>query len=194
MRSDWSVTVGCSKEFLEKSYVRAENLRMQILDELYKIQDEMARWNVLEEDGRFELARADYDGTVLRVVISDVLPRYVSGVKNSLVRTVWAWSVIRAIERLRSNGADPKFTNALCCITVYHHLDTRWDIDNRALKFIVNGLVSARVIPDDSWQHLTLMVAGKFDKEHPRTEIVLYPARQKLEEMLSAVSQPAATQ
>lgn len=189
MRSDWSVTVGCSKEFLEKSYAHAENLRMQILGELYKIQDEMAHWNVLKEDERFELAQADYDGAVLRIVVRDVLPRYVSGVKNSLMRTVWAWSIIRAVERLRLSGADPRFTKALCRITVYHHLDTRWDIDNRAFKYLVNGLVAAQVIPDDSWQNLSLMVTGKHDKEHPRTEIELHQLPQEIE----GVAQPVST-
>ncbi|RJX20161.1 MAG: hypothetical protein C4575_07020 [Desulforudis sp.] len=187
-----AITIGCTKEFLEKSYAQIENLRLQILEELYKIQREMEHWDVLDKSERTNIARADYDGKTLKIVVNDVLPRHVSGVKNSLMRVGWCQSIIDAIQTLReTKGANPTFEKALCHITVYHYLDTRWDIDNRAFKYLIDGLVCARVIPDDSWQYLTLMVTGKYDKERPRTEIALVPLHQKIEVVLKTASNPA---
>lgn len=179
------ISIGCTKEFLEKSYQQLENLRLQTLDELYKVQSEMEAWEVLKPGDRTVLAKADYDGTTLQITVNDILPRHVNGIKNSLLRTAWTQSITEAVNRLRDlYGVDPRFEKALACVTVYHRLETRWDVDNRAVKYLVNGLVCAKVIPDDSWHNLAVLVIGKSDKEHPRTEIRLMPMDRKLEKIL----------
>jgi hypothetical protein len=48
-----------------------------------------------------------------------------------------------------------------------------WDVDNRALSFIVNALRAAGLIAGDEWDKLSLLLMGGLDKERPRTEIRL---------------------
>jgi len=176
----YEIHVGCSKKFLEEAYKQAENLRLLFWEELVKIQDEMERWNVLKKEDRTVLARAEFDGKVLKIAVDDILPRYVKGIKNSLLRLNWCQSIIEAVEDLRGKGMDPKFEKALCQIVVYHVLNTKWDADNRAFKYIINGLACAKVIPDDAWDKLTIMVTGQVDKDRPRTEIFVMPLEEDL--------------
>ncbi|ACA59328.1 hypothetical protein Daud_0813 [Candidatus Desulforudis audaxviator MP104C] len=189
------ITVGCTKEFLDKSYQQVENLRLQILDELYRVQKEMEHWGVLPEAERTVLAKAGYDGRVLQITVNDVLPRYAAGIKNSLLRVAWCQSIIEAVNHLRdSQGVDPRFERALACVTVFHRLDTRWDIDNRAIKYLVNGLACAGVVSDDSWQNLAVLVIGKYDKKHPRTEIVVCPWHHNVEDLVQFASTRSAAE
>lgn len=56
-------------------------------------------------------------------------------------------------------------------ITYYFRTKTRHDPDNYSGKFILDGLVKAGVITDDSFNNINLILSGKYDKDNPRTEI-----------------------
>ena len=47
----------------------------------------------------------------------------------------------------------------------------RRDPDNYSGKFILDGLVKAGIIADDSFSNIDLRLCGKVDKKNPRTEI-----------------------
>lgn len=58
-------------------------------------------------------------------------------------------------------------------ITYYFPTRTRRDPDNYSGKFILDGLTSAGVIVDDSFNNIRLELDGRHDKENPRTEIII---------------------
>lgn len=57
-------------------------------------------------------------------------------------------------------------------ITFYFKDKRRHDADNY-LKFLLDGLVTARIIQDDDFDHIELIIKGGYDKENPRTEIII---------------------
>lgn len=58
-------------------------------------------------------------------------------------------------------------------ITYFFPDRRRHDADNYAGKFLLDGLTHAGVIVDDDLKHITTVIAGDYDKNHPRTEIVI---------------------
>ena len=61
--------------------------------------------------------------------------------------------------------------NQLVRITYYFPTKIRHDPDNYNGVFILDGLVKAGILKDDSFDCITLLLDGKHDKENPRTEI-----------------------
>ena len=61
--------------------------------------------------------------------------------------------------------------NVVVKITYYFPTRIRHDPDNYSGVFILDGLVKAGILKDDSFGCITLILDGKHDKEHPRTEI-----------------------
>lgn len=58
--------------------------------------------------------------------------------------------------------------------TVYKPTRRRLDLDNSTPKFEIDGLVESGLIIDDDMDHIkSLTLRGGYDKERPRTEIVL---------------------
>lgn len=62
---------------------------------------------------------------------------------------------------------------ACVCITYYFKDKRRRDPDNYSGKFILDGLVRAEVIEDDSFSNVVLKLRGEHDKSRPRTEIII---------------------
>lgn len=63
------------------------------------------------------------------------------------------------------------FENVLVKITYFFPTRIRHDPDNYNGVFILDGLVKAGILKDDSFDCITLLLDGKHDKQHPRTEI-----------------------
>lgn len=61
--------------------------------------------------------------------------------------------------------------NVIVKITYYFPTKTRHDPDNYNGVFILDGLVKAGILKDDSFSCITLHLDGKHDKNNPRTEI-----------------------
>lgn len=56
-------------------------------------------------------------------------------------------------------------------LTYYFANRIRHDPDNYSGKVILDGLVKAGIIRDDSFECIKLEIAGDYDKGNPRTEI-----------------------
>lgn len=85
-------------------------------------------------------------------------------------KRMWEWLVRQAV------GQDkPKkpLSNAIVQLTYYFPTKHRRDPDNYSGKFILDGLVKSKVIEDDSFNCIDLILEGKHDKDNPRTEIVV---------------------
>lgn len=58
-------------------------------------------------------------------------------------------------------------------ITYFFRTRQRHDPDNYNGKFILDGLREAGIIEDDSFKNVELQLCGAYDKENPRTEIMI---------------------
>lgn len=71
----------------------------------------------------------------------------------------------------------PRPTKPLSGVTVtiayYFPTRIRHDPDNYNGVFIMDGLVKAGILEDDSFNCITLSLVGKYDKKNPRTEIYI---------------------
>lgn len=66
---------------------------------------------------------------------------------------------------------DKPFKKAVVKLAYYFPDKRRRDSDNYAGKLILDGLVRAGIIEDDSFDNVQLVLRGGYDKENPRTEI-----------------------
>lgn len=61
--------------------------------------------------------------------------------------------------------------NVVVTITYYFPTRHRHDPDNYNGVFILDGLVRAGILEDDSFDCISLVLKADYDKEHPRTEV-----------------------
>ena len=66
------------------------------------------------------------------------------------------------------------FENVRVVITYYFPTKHRHDPDNYNGVFILDGLVKAGILKDDSFECISLQLHGIYDKGNPRTEIDIY--------------------
>lgn len=79
------------------------------------------------------------------------------------------WEKLIAIKcRPKPNKPIEKATVTL---TYYFPDCKRRDPDNYSGKMVLDGLVKAGIIKDDSFNNINLILKGKYDKENPKLEI-----------------------
>ena len=61
--------------------------------------------------------------------------------------------------------------NVIVKITYYFKTKGRRDPDNYSGKMILDGLVKARIIADDCFGNIQLVLCGEYDKVKPRTVV-----------------------
>lgn len=115
----------------------------------------------------------------LRITIPDIPPsnnKYMGrGSKATQAFTYQAekkkWqSVIGWLVREQKWAQNP-FKKAVVEITYYFKDKRRRDPDNYSGKFILDSLVRAGVLQDDSFGNIELILKGDYDKKKPRTEV-----------------------
>lgn len=79
----------------------------------------------------------------------------------------WAWLIRSAVK----DKPKKPLQKAEVKIIYYFKTHHRRDPDNYSGKFILDGLTSAGIIKDDSFENIDLVLRGRVDKENPRTEI-----------------------
>jgi len=172
------------REWLVRQYNQLEIMRLELYDKICETKESLKEEGV-EFDTSFIDSEAVYGSGVLKIVVKDYPPRKClaeSKISQRLLRYRWVKSVVDAVSKLRAGGIYPVFEKAHCVITVYLPLSTSsWDIDNRALKFIIDGLRYSGIIADDTADKLAYTVIGEMDKGFPRTEIVLVEHKHILE-------------
>ncbi len=70
----------------------------------------------------------------------------------------------------RPKPAQP-LKKAVVTLTYYFKDKRRRDPDNYSGKMILDGLVKAGILQDDSFNNIDLVLQGNYDKDNPRTEI-----------------------
>lgn len=81
----------------------------------------------------------------------------------------WA-DLIALLCKPRPQGPIPY---AKVTLTYYFGDRRRHDPDNYAGKMVLDGLVKAGIIQDDSFDRINLSLNGRYDKLNPRTEITI---------------------
>lgn len=85
-------------------------------------------------------------------------------------KEMWEWLVYVSIGDRKPLEPIKK---AEISLIYYFKTRTRRDPDNYSGKFILDALVKAKIIKDDSFKCVELRIKGKYDKTNPRTEIVI---------------------
>lgn len=158
------------RDALERVYKHIEKAKLIVWEAISCDQDELEWSGQISPDEKRVDARAEFDGEVLKITVNDVLPRKRTDISGSLLRGYWLRNVVDAVTRLHGSV---HYDRALCSITIYGPRDVGWDVDNRAISFVINALRAANVIPGDEWDKLSLLLMGGLDKKNPRTEIRL---------------------
>lgn len=114
----------------------------------------------------------------MKLVIKDIPPsnnkfmgrgtKYVQSIQYQEEKQKWEWLIKAAVGKNKPIAALDK---AVISITYYFKDKRRRDPDNYSGKFLLDGLVRAGVIQDDSFSNIDLVLKGTSDKENPRTEI-----------------------
>ena len=105
-----------------------------------------------------------------------VLPLIPPTINKYIGRTnIWEYQkdkkVIHKAMRLLTIGNNPKIDKCNITITYYFKDKRRHDPSNYD-KMILDGLVEAEIITDDSYEVIErFTTVGGYDKENPRTEI-----------------------
>lgn len=114
----------------------------------------------------------------MKLVIPDIPPsnnkfmgrgtRYTQSIEYQEEKVKWEWLVRAAVGRNKPRAPIP-----ISKVTLIYYFPTRHrrDPDNYSGKFILDGLVKAGVIKDDSFQCIDLKLIGRHDKDNPRTVI-----------------------
>lgn len=107
-----------------------------------------------------------------RIYIPEVLPKYKYignyAYKNILLNVA---NVTKEYKNL--------FKNKQVCIYIEVFDNKKvgnWDIDNKTIKPIIDGLVSSKVIEDDSITKMFYCVKGNYDK-NPHTEVTIFEGK-----------------
>lgn len=161
--------------WLIEQYNSIEIMRLQLWEKIQEVKDYIGKNGgdptILGID-----SEAFYDGKVLKILIKDYLPRSCLVQAKSSgepLRYRWLKAIVDAVNSLKIKGMQPSFNRAHCIITVYLPRKVNWDVDNRAYKFIIDGLRYADVIDNDTADKLVFTVVGEVDKTNPRTEITV---------------------
>lgn len=113
----------------------------------------------------------------MKIIINEIPPsnNKFMGNSNSYhiygnIKKQWAMLVRLAVGRDKPKEPIEK---SIITITYYFKNRIRHDPDNYSGKMILDGLVQAKVIKDDSFKNISLRLEGDYDKENPRTEITV---------------------
>jgi Holliday junction resolvase RusA-like endonuclease len=83
----------------------------------------------------------------------------------------WAWLILEAVNK----KGKPKEPIKKSIVTLLYSFPDkrRRDPDNYSGKFIMDGLVNAGVIEDDSFKNITLNLSANFGSKEPSTLIMI---------------------
>jgi Holliday junction resolvase RusA-like endonuclease len=87
--------------------------------------------------------------------------------KYQEVKKMWAEKIFFLC---RPRPSKP-LTKSVVTLTYYFCDKRRRDPDNYSGKMILDGLVRAGILQDDSFNNIDLVLRGDYDKDNPRTEI-----------------------
>ena len=92
--------------------------------------------------------------------------------KANSVKQAWCEFVIWLVQE--NNLTNANISQCRIIATYYFKTKQRRDADNYTIKFIGDGLVKSGLLKDDDFTHVKeLVIRGDYDKERPRTELLI---------------------
>lgn len=115
--------------------------------------------------------KVDYHKT-FKIYIPEVLPKY---------KYIGNYTYKNILLNVANVTKDYKnlYKNKQVCIYIEvfdNKKKENWDIDNKTIKPIIDGLVASKVIEDDSISKMFYCVKGYYDKK-PHTEVIIFEAK-----------------
>lgn len=117
-------------------------------------------------------------GRIITIELQSVPPslNQFAGRKNDrayqAAKRDWTDRVLWTIKAKRLAPPEP-FKHAHVSIVYYFPNRNRHDADNYSGKLFLDGLTRGGIIKDDDMRHITTTISGDYDKEHPRTLIMV---------------------
>lgn len=113
------------------------------------------------------------EGEGLKIIINDVPPSNNEFIGRNArwqyqeYKKTWHWLIRAAITE------KPKHPILKAIVEITYHFsgNTRRDPDNYSGKMILDPLVAERIIADDSFKHITLVLSAEFGCKEKYTEI-----------------------
>lgn len=159
-------------ENLDDLYGKFEALRYQFWWTLLNAEN----WAEPEDEYKNIFYQVDEADGIYRVTFFDYLPRSKNLEQYSIIRKTWQRIAIKAFKEVSH-----KYEQLFMYFIIYLP-NNIWDVDNRPVKFIIDGARYAGIIPDDNYKHMAYGVQGEIDREYPRIEVYLFdgkPIRQQ---------------
>lgn len=85
-------------------------------------------------------------------------------------KKVWAWLVKGAVGL---NKPEEPIKKAVVTLRYFFKDKRRRDPDNYSGKFLLDGLVKSKVLEDDSFYNIKLVLEANVDRDNPRTELII---------------------
>ncbi len=150
---------------IENFLKRLEQIRYNLLAEIklynknYEFEDEKIK--TIDNEYKAELI-----DNVLKIYVPEVMPSY----KN--IKTHTHKRILLNIAEI-TKKFEGQFKNAVFIYIKIFDKIIGWDVDNRYVKPIADGLILSKVIQDDNISKMSYCVKGEFS-EKPHTEIYVF--------------------
>ena len=145
-----------------------EKHRFNLLDEVRVANSNNKEIEIKSINSQYKV---DYHKT-FRIYIPEVLPKY---------KYIGNYTYKNILLNVANVTKDYKnlYKNKQVCILIEVFDDKKkenWDIDNKTIKPIIDGLVASKVIEDDSISKMFYCVKGYYDKT-PHTEVTIFDGK-----------------
>lgn len=155
--------------------LQIENFLMQFEKNRYNILNEIKIYNKTVEfeyekikniDDDYE---AEFNNNVLKIYVPEVMPSMPSS-KN--LKTHTYKRILLNIAEITKSFSNI-FENKVCIYVKVFDKTLGWDIDNKYIKPVADGLILSNVIKDDNITKMFYCVKGEYS-ENPHTEIYVF--------------------
>lgn len=150
-------------EALKKAYESIEKARMELY---WAVNDSIRSGEKPDEVLPCDDWKIEYKNNAIKIVIPDYPPR--TFYSKKIARQRWTNNVMFAIKSLKDI---PAFEHAFVFVDFYIP-SKDWDVDNRDVSPVVDGVRYSRIIKNDSYEYLSFGFAGHYSKE-PHTDIYI---------------------
>lgn len=152
-------------ESIIKAYEHAEKTRLNLYNAI--TEDIKRGYLTIENAPIISDWKAEiYDTDKIKIYIPDYPPRI--NKISSLFRDIWIRNIANCIRNLENC---PQYSKAFVWVKFFLPRKD-WDIDNRDIKPIVDGIRYSRIINDDTYDNICYGFEGYFN-ELPHTEIYI---------------------
>ena len=153
---------------LEKLIKNLEKIRYNIITEIkiYNQNKEFEYEKIKTIDSEYN---AEFTGGILKIYVPEVMPSY------KTIKTHSSKHILLNIAEVAKQYAGCFDDWVFIYIKIYDKI-LGWDIDNKYIKPVADGLILANIIQDDNLSKMFYCAKGEFS-ENPHTEIYVFDSK-----------------